>query len=126
MKPRVKALLKQINSGQLQTDMARILSHIKMHPFTTLPEVKRKLALSHQTASARISDLLDMGLIEEKGEKKNNIGTYTYFKFQPNISIQLLNAETRRKEKYKHWVKKGLTKFNDFINPELRKELLSN
>ncbi|MDY8137602.1 helix-turn-helix domain-containing protein [Aquimarina sp. 2201CG5-10] len=123
MKARIKTLLNQIQSGRLETDISRVLDHIKTHPFTTLPEIKKKLCLAHQTASARISDLLDLGLIEEKGEKKTSNGTYSYFKFQPDYQKQECNASKRKKEKYDYWVKKGLTQFKEFINPKLKKQL---
>lgn len=126
MKPKIKALINQVNSGQLTSDLSRILHHIKLHPYTTLPEVKRKLSISHQTASARISDLLDLGVIEEKGSKKTAKSSHTYFKYQPDISIQIINSKKRKKEKYNYWVKKGLIQFKEFMNPELREKLLSN
>ncbi len=123
MKPRIKALLQQISSGKLKTDMARVLNHIKAYPYSTLPEIERKMNLKHETASARVSDLLDMGLIEEQGVKKTAIGHYTYFKFQPNIQAQNKNAHLRKKAKYDNWLKKGITQFEEFLNPTLKLEL---
>lgn len=123
MKPRVQSLLNQINSGQLKNDMSRILNHIKTYPLTTLPEIKRKLGIVHQTASARISDLLDMGLIEEKEEKKTTTGVHSYFKYQPDPRIQSINALKRKKEKFENWKKKGINQFQEFINNDLKREL---
>ena len=123
MTPRVKALLDQISSGKLQTDMARILHHIKTYPYTTLTELERKLNMKHQTASARVSDLLDLGLIEEQGTKKSHHSFQTYFKFQPNISKQEYNARKRKRTKYQHWLKKGLSQFEELITPSLKHEL---
>ena len=123
MTPRIQALLHQVHSGKLQTDMARILHHIKKHPYTTLSELKRKLNMKHQTASARVSDLLDMGLIEEKDTKKSHHSFETYFTYQSDIRKQEHNAKKRKKTKYQHWLKKGLSQFEDLINPELKQEL---
>ncbi len=112
-------MLAQIRSGKMQSDMARILHHIKSHPYTTLPEIERKLGLLNQTASPRISDLLDLGLIEGAGETKQGHGHYTYFKFQPDLGAQKRNAMERKKTKFEHWKKKGLSQFKDFIDSNL-------
>lgn len=123
MKPKIKALLNQIKNGKLNTDKARVLHHIKNHPYSTLSEIERKLNMIHQTASARVSDLLDMGLIQETGTKKTARSQETYFRFQPNFQKQNTNATKRKEEKYKRWVKTGLTQFEEFINPNLKSEL---
>lgn len=123
MKPKIKALLNQIKNGKLNTDKARVLHHIKNHPYSTLSEIERKLNMIHQTASARVSDLLDMGLIQEMGTKKTARSQETYFRFQPNFQKQNTNATKRKEEKYKRWVKTGLTQFEEFINPNLKSEL---
>lgn len=124
MKPKIKALLKQIETGQITTDAGRILAHIKKYPYSTLPEIKRKLQLSHQTASARLSDLQDLGIVEENGTTKT--GSYTYFKYQADFLKQEENARERKREKYTLWLKKGLNKFEEFINPNLKRELHEN
>ncbi|TYP71514.1 MarR family transcriptional regulator [Aquimarina intermedia] len=123
MNPRVKALLKQVNSGKMETDKVRILHHIKKHPYTTLPEIERKLNMKHQTASARTSDLQDLGLIEESGEVKKGNSTHSYYKFQPDPNKQAKNAFERKKIKFSQWRKKGLSQFKDLINNDLIKEL---
>lgn len=123
MKPKIEALLKQIHSGKRMSDNARILDYIMKHPFTTTSEVEIKLNMLHQTASARISDLLDIGVIEEKGKKESARSSFTYLKYQPNPSKQIENALKRKKEKYSHWLKKGLTHFKEFINPSLEQQL---
>ena len=123
MTPRIKALLDQVRSGKLQTDMARVLHHIKTKPYSTLSELERKLNMKHQTASARVSDLLDMGLIEEQGTKKSHHSFQTYFKYQPSSLKQIDNARKRKKAKYEHWLKKGLSQFEEYINPQLKQEL---
>jgi predicted DNA-binding transcriptional regulator len=122
MKPKIKALLNQISSGKLKTDMARVLYYIKTHPYTTLPEIERKLFLKHETASARVSDLLDIGIIEEQGVKKTVLGHYTYFKFQPDIRAQEANSAERKFQKFKIWRNKWV-QFEEFIAPSLKKEL---
>ncbi|MCB0376536.1 MAG: MarR family transcriptional regulator, partial [Sinomicrobium sp.] len=124
MRPRIEALLKQVQNGKIKTDIARILHYIKKHPDATLPEIEHELQLIHQTAAARVSDLLDLGLIEEHGIRKTAKSQYTGFRFQPNIILQELNAGQRKEEKYRHWVKKGLTQFKEYINPTLKQELL--
>lgn len=123
MKPKIEALLKQIHSGKRMSDNAKILEYVMKHPFCTTSEVEIKLNMLHQTASARISDLLDMGVIEERGKKDTATSSFTYLKYQSNAINQNLNAKRRKQEKYKNWVKKGMTQFSEIINPQLKEQL---
>lgn len=123
MKAKIEALLKQIHSGKRLSDKARILEFIMKHPYCTTIDVEVKLNMLHQTSSARISDLLDLGVIEERGTKATATSSFTYLKFQPSYLKQVLNAKKRKKEKYNHWLSKGLNDFKEFINPQLKQEL---
>ena len=107
MIPKLKALLNQIQSGKRMSDNARVLDYV----------------MKHQTASARISDLLDIGVIENKGNKETATSTFSYLKYQPNILNQTINAKKRKQEKYKNWLRKGMTQFSEYINPQLKQEL---
>ncbi|MCB0448445.1 MAG: MarR family transcriptional regulator [Gelidibacter sp.] len=123
MKAKIQALLKQIHSGKRQSDKARVLDFVMKHPYCTTVDVEVKLNMLHQTASARISDLLDLGVIEERGTKETATSNFTYLKYQPDYLQQVINSRNRKKDKYDNWVKKGLTQFNDLINPELKFQL---
>lgn len=119
MKPKIEALMKQIRSGKRMSDMARILNYVIKNPFCTTAEVEIKLGMKHQTASARISDLLDLGAIEERGSKVTAASKCTCLIHQPNRFKQLENAKKRKKVKFENWKNKGLKSFKDFLEPEL-------
>lgn len=123
MKPKIQALLKQIHSGKRMSDNARILDYVMKHPYCTTSDVEIKLNMLHQTASARISDLLDMGVIEERGKKETAKSSFTYLKYQSSALKQIINAKKRKQDKYKNWLNKGMTQFSEFINPNLKAEL---
>lgn len=126
MRASIEALLNQINSGKMESDAARILNHIKNYPFSTCSEMERKLNMLHQTLSARLTDLLDLGIIEERGNRKTSRSKETYFKFQPDPAKQKRNAAQRKAEKFQKWIKKGLGQFGEIINPEVKQSLINS
>lgn len=110
---KIKALMKQIESGKLKTDMSRILHFIIHEKYSSRPLICDALGISIQTGTARISDLLDMGLIEitNIGQKDD----YHIYKYQSDPIRQVDNAYNRRKSKFNQWKKRGLEEFSEFL-----------
>ena len=109
---RIKALLKQIETGKIDTDSAKILNYIKTNVMTSRPMIEDSLGMSHQTASARVSDLLDMGIIEVVESDAD----YEILKYQPSEHSQIKNARKRKYDKYVKWKKRGVEQFSDFLD----------
>jgi predicted DNA-binding transcriptional regulator len=112
MSTRLKALQKQIDSGQIKTDSARVLKYIMEHGNVSRFTIKLALKMNHQTATARVSDLLDMGVIEVVGESRG----HEQLIYQKDPMRQVENAYKRKKEKYTGLKKRLLNEFKEFLD----------
>lgn len=63
-KASTETFLEQVRSGNTLTDKQLIYLEIKKNPGITLLDLKRKLKIQHQTVSARLSELMDLGIVE--------------------------------------------------------------
>lgn len=118
----------QIRSGKLINDKQIIYSSISKLPGITLMDLKRRLKMPHQTISARVSDLMDMGVVEVVGTQKR-IGSVTIsqdslLKVQEDSGSVLLNKKNRSESKFKRAVKSVLS-FDIHLSNDLKKELTS-
>lgn len=123
MKASINALMQQIKSGKRLSDKARIVKFLRETPYSTLSTIEQKLGLLRSTSSARVSELMDIGLIEERGTQKRANGYETLFAVQTDPSKQARNALNRKKEKYQHWLKSGKTMFDDIMPFNVKKAL---
>lgn len=112
MKPKILALMKQIESGQLKSDKARILKFIIDRKGSNIIHMTSILGMKHQTLTARLSDLEDLGVIYAHSTLNN--GTHTNFKYQPDEEMQKTYSKHRRYIKYLAW-KKREKQFSEFI-----------
>ena len=93
------AFLKGIESGKFETDKANIYKLLLNNPMTLEMFVLK--GWKHQTASARISDLMYLGLVKAYGQ--NN----SFFKVVTDLNEQKTLMQSRNEEKYKQWARKG-------------------
>lgn len=102
--PKIAALLEQIASGQMKSDKARILNFVMTFKGQNKETIGKHFAIPHQTVTARLSDLEDLGLIESKGAGK-------YSNFYPiyDPQTQKLHRAKRQAEKLEAWAKKGIS-----------------
>lgn len=120
------AFFEQIRSGKMINDKQIVYNSIKKFPGITLMDLKRRLKISHQTVSARLSDLMDMGVVEVVGTQ-SRIGMVvpakdSLLKVQEDRESILLNKNNRSQSKFKRAVKMVLT-FEGHISEEVRVEL---
>ncbi len=115
--PKIKALMDQVHSGKLQSDKARILSFIKQHPGQNKVLIGKYLNLPHQSVTARLSDLEDIGLIEAKAPPG---ATLSQFYFIEDPQGQKIHRAYRSAVKLEQWAKKGL---GLDISENMKKEL---
>tara|TARA_R110000796_G_scaffold72989_1_gene164557 strand:+ start:670 stop:1062 length:393 start_codon:yes stop_codon:yes gene_type:complete len=106
-----EAFKEQIESGQKENDATRIyLKIIEMNVFHQLcnkESLSKALNKPHQTITARLSDLMDLGVVEIV--IKNGFKTTTLSSFKTvtdPISIKA-NWAGRQKEKFDKWLRKG-------------------
>lgn len=110
--PKIRALMHQIESGKLESDKARILDFIIKFPRSNTKLIQRHLRLSHETASARLSDLQDLGLLDANTE-----GAFSEFFYEPDPKKQKVNAFLRKTERFEKWKKKA-QEFRDVLSEE--------
>lgn len=120
MKPKVEALLAQIESGQLKTNNAKTLDYIISKPEgATIQDMRMYLGLKHQTLTSRISDLVDMGLIYAAGvsrlESAGKAVSYTVYRYEPNKDAQKARAYEVKRGKYENLKKRLETDFAEFL-----------
>ena len=123
MKPKIKALIDQIESGKITTTKALILHHIKENDFSFISKMEYELRLPNQTLTARISDLEDVGLIYKKGEIKTGNRTMSRYYFQEDETKQEVLAKVRKQEKFEAAKRRMLTEFSELIHSDLRNAL---
>ncbi len=111
---KIQALQKQIDSGQLKSDEAKILDFIKKEGFSSMPLICDALNMPEKTVSARLSGLQDVGIVEIVPHKEN-VPQYQIYTFQPVKKIQIYNAWKRKEFKFQKWKKRGLKEFPEFL-----------
>ena len=122
-KASIETYLIGLNSDKTTTDASRVYRYVKRNPNCTKNYVIKHLGLSHQTVTARLSDLLDMGVIEIVGTQALISSTVSLFKIQENMPKIINNAYERRKTKFTNWKKKGLNTFKEMLSPEIINQL---
>lgn len=113
MKAKIKALLFQIESGKMDNDKVRILNYLMMHD-SNIIRLGQALQMKHQTLTARLSDLMDLGVIDSIRLTNLNGLSYSMYFYQKNEEVQEINAYNRKLERYHKWLKKG-DEFKNFV-----------
>lgn len=116
--------LANLKNGNINSKTMRILYFIKQRPFVNTDEIRNLLEISHQSATAIISVLLDIGVIKIVGETKINDNSYSKYLFVSDYQEQYNLSEMRIKEKYSIWLQQGISKFRELITTDLYNELL--
>lgn len=116
--------LENLKTGNIKSKTMRILYMIQQRPFTNTDEVRSLLSISHQTATAILSNLLDLGIIKIAGETKINDNTYSRYLFVSEYQEQYNLSKQRKKEKFALWIKQGLNSYADLLNARLHFELV--
>lgn len=127
---KVDAWIEQVESGNLKTNQSYILNYIIKHPNTTIYDIRKNLAIPHQTATAIVSMFMDEGVLRFNGKIKmrevdsdDNGDTYSMLLFVADKSERKALQKRRNEEKFIVWAKKGVKQFRDFISPEFFFEL---
>lgn len=118
----------QVQSGKLLNDKQRLYSHIKKHPGITLGNLSRATKIVLQTASARVSDLMDMGIVEVP-VKQSEIGMIKVTSngcliVQENPEKILENKKNRSAKKFHRCVNSVLA-YDEHLTDDLKIQLQS-
>lgn len=122
-KASTETFLEQIRSGKTTTDKCLIYEKIKSFPGITLEQLKFTLAMQHQTASARLSELLDLGVVEITGTKERDglscDSELMVVTDEKRINDNILERNEKRFQKSL----KSLLSFDNHLEPELKEQL---
>ena len=118
MKPKIESLLKQILSGNLKNNNARILNYIQINDRCQIDMMRKDLNIAHQTLTSRISDLEDMGLVYVDGFGLFNDTKYSLYRYENNPLKREFRAEKRRLSKFVAWKKRGYDEFHDLLKDD--------
>ena len=106
----IKALEQQIYSGKIDSDKAAILNQIMIND-CTIENLQNILTMQYSTITARLSDLMDLGVIKCK-----SYGHYTLYTYEACTGKQALNRADREEIRFNKWQKKAKD-FGRFLLP---------
>lgn len=118
MEAKLTALFKQIHSGKMKSDSAKILNYIIESKMSTMPSIEFKFAMPRQTVSARVSDLEDLGVIKKQGTHETRSGVYSLYVYESDPVKVVKNAKERELIKFNNWLKRG-GKFKHLIDSDV-------
>lgn len=122
-----ESFLKINDTGARTSIKKKVYNYIKRNENTHIYNMKRDLNISHQTLTARISDLLDEGKIEISETKKTSFSEtkLSSYKVQENIDLIRVNIFNRNKEGFKKWLKK-VPQYEALLSEYTMEDLLKN
>mgnify|MGYP003660051141 CR=1 FL=1 len=118
-----ETFLLQINRGKTSTDKAKIFNYIKRYPCCHKNNIIDSLEMTHQTVTARLSGLLDLGVIRVSSELLSSKSCLSKFVVQEDAEFILISQEQRKIQKFEQWKAKGLRDFQELISNETRARL---
>lgn len=116
----------QVQTGKLLNDRQRLYSHIKKHPGITLGDLARATRIVLQTCSARVSELMDAGIVYAPGKTgvigmvKSTMDSMLYVQEDPG---KIQDNRKIRSEKKFHRAVKALQAFDEHLTDDLRMAL---
>jgi transcription initiation factor IIE alpha subunit len=115
--------VKQVESGNLNSQTIRVLHYVRYNPLCDTDELRTKLEMAHQSVTAVISNLLDLGLITIVGEISKRSQVYSVYRYVNEPHFQKQCATERKKEKFKTWIRQGKDTYGDLLSEELQNAL---
>jgi hypothetical protein len=111
--------VKQIESGNLNTQTSRVLHYIRYNPLCDTDELRTKLEMPHQSLTAIVSNLLDIGVIAIVGEigKRNQV--YSVYRYIHEPHLQRMAEKERQEQKFKLWIKQGINMYGELMTESL-------
>lgn len=116
-------LLKQVVEGKIKSNEAKVMQYLLTKDGTNIYEMRNVLRIPHQTLTATISNLMDMGLLKFDGLISIDEETYSVIKYCQNLDEINKVSQSREKEKFVKWLKAGVNihaeKLDVFVKSEL-------
>jgi DNA-binding HxlR family transcriptional regulator len=93
-----ETFIEQTENGNIKTAKMKVYRFLKVCGECTLDFMRAATGISHQTLTARLSELMDMGIVWQNDRNE----FYTTEKHQWPIY-----SDMRREERYQKWLKAG-------------------
>lgn len=119
----IKSFLHQINSGKRDSHQMAIYKYIKRNPKSTIAEMDFHTSISYSTLTARVSDLLDMGIIKIVGDLETKVGVYSKLQIVTDENEQNKLFKERKKSKRVKAIMHLLNNHENQLTEELKTEL---
>ena len=110
--------------GKLIHKRLVVLDFILRHPGCDLYDISLQTGLPVQTASARLSELMDEGMVKEDGQRMRGNSTFAILEFVANKEEQEKLAESRRKAKFVAWLQRGLSEYRELTTLKMREQMV--
>jgi predicted transcriptional regulator len=114
-------LIKLIKNGTIETQLQKTLfalmsNNIGMNKY----DASKRTGITPEVTSKRLTDLHDLGLIYQKGER-DDCGVYY---FEPSTRKQTIIARERESDRVDRWIKRGIDE--ELITYSQALDILSN
>jgi len=118
----IENYLALIEKGVIKSNIVKVLNHFKFYGTSNCEDVEIRLLMKHQTASATITNLLDMGVLEPVSRIRTSSGSLANeLKFVEDPNQWIINAQIRKREKYQKWMDSGKKNFGvSFTDHQLK------
>lgn len=132
IEPKQAAWLKQLNSGNHEANVIKVISWVKRNPKTTLYNMYRVFdrIMPSQTLSPALVGAIDFGFIKSVGSAKlgmsDDLNDYSMWVYVEDEKERLELAIARHKKKYIAWAKRGIVEFGEFLDPHVLAFLKTN
>ena len=126
MKAKGETWLEQLRTGAIKSNIVRVLRYIQDSGIagTSIYEMRDALGMSHQTLTATISQIADEGLVFEAGQFQRGTSWYTIYMYVTNENARKEIARKRKQEKFRQWIERGLSEYDDLMSPQFKFELI--
>jgi len=126
LEPKIKAFKERMQSGELKADKAKIVWFVQTYGWSTVHDMREVMGIRHQTLTSALSHLEDDGVVFKDGqiEQGKDDRLYTIWKYEADPHLQKANANLVLNRKYEAWKKQGLNKFENLMDPGLKRAIL--
>jgi len=105
---KINQYLSVIKSGFLKNTTHYILNYIYLNNGVTLYEMRKTTKVAHQTITAIISQLMDLGIVDIVGKSEIDDKHYSKFSVVTDLAEISRNSREREDERIRYWIKNGL------------------
>ena len=121
MQPKIKALIEQIESGQLKSNMSRIGHFIMTRGGSDIETMRSILNIKHQSLTGSMSIMEDNGLIFKSGTCKD--GRFTQWMWEPSDMMRMMRIHDVKQRKFELLCKRLYSDFSDMMSNTMIDEI---